>query len=110
MSKTFITFEDGAVARTTTLNVERGIGPARNFSFYLDVTAASGTSPTLDVDIQEYDEASDKWFTAASFTQATAVTNERITSVINGARVRALMTIGGTSPSFTFTLSGAGAE
>lgn len=74
----------------------------------LHVLSASGTSPTLDVDIESDDNGS---FTSAtsrgSFTQATGATAELIE--INGAVTddywRAAFTIGGTSPSFEIILS-----
>lgn len=88
--------------------------------FYLDVTAGTGTTPTLDVDIEELDLVSGKWFAIASFTQATGVTNERILSPgpanngapyvggLPGRRYRAAYAIGGGTPSFDFTVSFAG--
>lgn len=73
---------------------------------YLDVTAASGTTPTLDIDIQAWDPVSGKYFTVVSFTQATGTTTERKT-IANcpDGWLRANVTIGGTSPSFTYSLS-----
>lgn len=88
--------------------------------FYLDVTAASGTTPTLDVDIEEFDPTSGKWFVVASFAQANAVTTERILSPsvagagapdpggLPGQQYRAAYAIGGTTPSFDFTVGFAG--
>lgn len=89
--------------------------------FYLDVTATSGTTQTLDVDIEEQDLVSGKWFVVASFTQATTtVTNERILSPspanngapypggLPGRRYRVAYAVGGTTPSFDFTVSFAG--
>lgn len=79
----------------------------------LDVTAASGTSPTLDVKLQGKDPASGEWFDIATFTQATGVTTETVW-VGGGADTefltrtfRVSYTIGGTSPSFTFSVGAA---
>ncbi|MFC9088993.1 hypothetical protein [Nocardiopsis dassonvillei] len=68
----------------------------------LHVTAASGTTPTLDVKLQHsVDDA--VWVDLASFTQATAATSERITVAGTVERyTRASWTIAGTSPEFTF--------
>lgn len=79
-------------------------------NFYLDVTAASGTTPTLDVKIQEKDPVSGKYFDLVSFTQATAITSERKNygsgvGELLGKVIRFVATIGGTTPSFTFSLS-----
>ena len=69
----------------------------------LDVTAASGTTPTLDITIQE---SIDKvnWYSLGTFTQATGVTNEQKKFADPAPYIRGLWTIGGTTPSFTFTL------
>lgn len=70
----------------------------------LDVTAVSGTAPTLDVVIEDsldgvnYDEVQ-------AFTQRTAAGRQRVaitTPISQRARVR--WTIAGTTPSFTFSL------
>lgn len=70
----------------------------------LNVTAASGTTPTLDVVVEDTLDGTN-WNTVGTFTQATAVTRQ----VINLAapftdRLRIRYTIGGTTPSFTFAV------
>jgi hypothetical protein len=85
----------------------------------LDITAASGTAPTLDVKIQRYDAESGKWvdLTGAAFAQKTATGTSDLTiypsiaetanvsvSDVLGAVWRAVATIAGTTPSFTFSL------
>jgi hypothetical protein len=76
----------------------------------LNVTAASGTTPTLDVAIQtSYDAGvTDAARAVASFAQKTAVSAERKAFVGLDRYVRFVATIGGTTPSFTFTVSGEG--
>ena len=75
--------------------------------FYLDITAASGASPTLDIVFKVYDEVSKKWYTLASFTQKTT-TGSDVGFVEYGldSSVAVFYTIGGTDPSFTFSVSG----
>lgn len=73
-------------------------------SVKLDVTASSGT-PELDVTIQGQD-AADAWFTLGTFTQATGVTAQTIAVPIAGRKVRAVWTIGGGTPSVTFSVIG----
>ena len=69
---------NGNGLRTRTDNV-RGV-----CAFFLDVTAQSGTTPTLDVDIEVRDPLSGKWAVLASFTQVGAATGlERITAEIH---------------------------
>ena len=98
-------------ATVTGADVDVAVLPAANF--YLDVTAVSGSTPTLDVKIQGKDSVSGKYFDLVSFTQATAVTNQR-KNYGSGAgelldkTIRYVATIGGTTPSFTFSLSLAG--
>lgn len=75
-------------------------------AFVLNVTASSGTTPTLDVDITEYDAATGTWNVIDSFTQQVgAVQERRVITAIYGGTLRAEYTIGGTaSPDFTFAL------
>ena len=71
---------------------------------YLDVTAASGAGPTLNVDIEAYDDASGQWFVVGSFAQLTSVGRERLSlGVVPDNTLRANAAIGGTGPSFTFS-------
>jgi hypothetical protein len=73
--------------------------------FFLDVTAVSGTTPTLDVKIKTKDPVSGKWFDLVTFTQATAVTSEMKTvSGLLGSQIAVFYEIAGTTPSFTFSL------
>lgn len=68
---------------------------------HLHVTARSGTSPTLDVKIQHSTDNS-VWVDLITFAQKTAIGAERVevTGTVN-RYLRAIRTIGGTSPSFT---------
>ncbi len=92
-------------ATVTTSAIELGDkGTAR---LVLDVTAASGTTPTLDVTIQTSRDRS-TWYTAGTFAQKTGTGTERKGFVVD-RHVRAVCTIGGTTPSFTFAVTGEGA-
>lgn len=77
----------------------------------LEVGAVSGTSPTLDVKIQESDNGSTGWadVSGATFTQVTASNNSQILRVegLGTSRkryLRSVATIAGTSPSFTLAV------
>lgn len=74
----------------------------RQMKAFLSVSAVSGTSPTLDVKIQEADATSTYTdVTSASFTQLTTVSgNQEIHFRTNKRYVRAIATLGGTSPIF----------
>lgn len=114
-----------SAARTTTGNSgaliapTRKVGEYRGVIFTLDITAASGTTPTLDVTIERFDVLSGKWVAlpGAAFAQKTttgtddltiypgiAETANRSVSDVIGEAYRVVWTIGGTTPSFTFSI------
>lgn len=70
----------------------------------LDVTAASGTTPTLDLVIEDTIDGTN-WNTIAAFAQKTGPGREvvNVTSPFT-SRIRARWTVAGTTPSFTFTV------
>lgn len=73
----------------------------------LDVTAASGTTPTLDVVIEDTIDGTN-WNTIGSaFTQKTAAGRQVLDfqGLFTG-QLRVRWTIGGTTPSFTFSVKG----
>ena len=96
--------------------------------FWLDITAVSGTSPTLDVKIQGYDQTGGDWVDlgdniagtgAYAFAQKSSTGQDQLTvypgltasgnAVCNGKipnRIRAVATVGGSAtPTVTFSLS-----
>jgi len=84
-----------------------GIAPGCDAAiFWVDVTAESGTSPTLDIAIQDGPTAAGPFATVASgaITQITAVGVTRHVVTDCGPFVRLNMVLGGTSPDFTFTV------
>ena len=110
-----------SAARGSTTNSEQVSNPtAKGARFTLDITAASGTTPTLDVTFESYDIVS-KTYTAIpglAFAQKNSTGTDTLTiypgiaetanetvSDIMPALYRAVATIGGTTPSFTFTLT-----
>lgn len=110
-----------SAARGASANSDTVINPERHRGVILtlDITAASGTAPTLDVKVQRFDAVSGNWVDVAggAFAQktttgtddlviypgATVTANRSISSVV-GENWRAVATIGGTTPSFTFSL------
>lgn len=99
-----------SAARTATANSESSFFPTENdeLIIYADVTAVSGTGPTLDLTYEvspdpiSVDDATARWFTHTTFTQITATgkTIKLVTTPGMRGRIRAV--IGGTTPSFTF--------
>jgi hypothetical protein len=73
----------------------------------LDVSAVSGTTPSLTVTVQGHNPLSDKWHDVVTFPAQTAVTSTVIAPVstfLDFQNYRASWTVTGTTPSFTFTL------
>lgn len=86
-------------------SVDNGASSADGAVAHLHVTAASGTSPTLDVVVQESADNS-TWVDLITFTQATAATSERLAVTGTVERyIRAQWTLGGTSPDFSFAVT-----
>lgn len=92
---------------------------ARGVRLYLDITAASGTSPTLDGDVEVQDPVTGDWVAipGASFAQATGISAQQLViypGIAETANVsvndflsrtwRVNFSIGGGTPSFTFSL------
>ena len=78
---------------------------AKEANFFLEVTAASGTTPTLDVTIKTKDPITGEYHTIATFTQKTTTGRELKTLSANlGTTIAVFWTIGGTTPSFTFSI------
>jgi hypothetical protein len=72
----------------------------------LNVSAASGTTPTLDVTIETSLDGSTGWTSVGTFTQNTAVSSQRKVFTGLDRYARATWVIGGTTPSFTFSVIG----
>jgi hypothetical protein len=96
----------GAITRTADGNgttVE--IGDKGTLRLLLSVTAADGTSPTLDITLQTSKDGS-TWRTLGTFAQATGTTTESKSFSGCDRYVRANADLGGTTPSFTYTIDG----
>ena len=83
------------------------VGFTRHAMVFLDTTAVSGSSPTLDFKLEGRVTGSDNWLdlTASSaWTQVTAA-NEQVRRYEGPLppEIRGVATIGGSSPSFTFS-------
>lgn len=81
-----------------------GYGPASTLRVQLNVTAASGT-PTLDVVVEDTLDGGANWNTLVTFSQKTGTGHQVVDySGPFADRIRARWTIGGTTPSFTFSV------
>jgi hypothetical protein len=71
----------------------------------LNITAVSGTTPSMTVNVQTSEDGS-TWTAVASFAAATAVSTQRKVFTGLDRYARVTWTISGTTPSFTFSVSG----
>lgn len=95
---------DAARTASGTGDPSTGFKDRQRLRAQLDVTAAAGTSPTLDVVLEDSLDGT-TWNALVTFTQATAATRQVVNYTGPFAdRVRARWTIGGTTPSFTFNV------
>lgn len=79
---------------------------AKEGIFFIDITAVSGTSPTLDITLKIYNELDEKWHLLATFSQKTAVgTDIGYVQYGLGEKVAIDYAVGGTTPSFTFKVT-----
>lgn len=97
-----------AVAAAGTQNTDAvNTGGYSGFVAYLNVTAHSGTTPTLDIKFQDSADNGTTWFDIASgaFTQVTTTDGKQRLVVNNvGPKIRAVVVAGGTTPTYTLTL------
>lgn len=83
----------------------RAVGYIHTLRLDRAVTAASGTTPSLTV-ILETSPDNSTWTTLATYTAATAPGTERKVASALDRFVRARWTVSGTTPSFTWGLTG----
>ncbi|WP_020385929.1 hypothetical protein [Kribbella catacumbae] len=77
----------------------------QNLNVLVNVTAVSGTTPSLAVEVEWFDEANAAWAKASpgdTFTAITAAGGVVKQFVAKAARYRVAWAITGTTPSFTF--------
>jgi hypothetical protein len=103
-----VTRPDAAVAsaaRTTTgTSAAFSTGSADSLEGTLTVTAASGTTPTLDVTLETSIDGGTTYDTVGAFAQKTAAGADGHVFGPLGDTCRWRWTIAGTTPSFTFTV------
>lgn len=95
---------DVASAAITTTTTTATLTPTFGSTYQVNipVTVVSGTTPTLDVEIQESPDSGTNWYAVYDFPRITA-TGSYNSPVLNftGNRVRYVQTVSGTTPSFT---------
>ena len=95
-----------SAARTTTGNSGALTAQGTVLDVLVDCTAVSGTSPTLDVTVEWSHDGTNfaAADTADAFTQITAAKKTVKRFDLKGPYHRFVWTIGGTTPSFTFSI------
>src|SRR5690606_14086003 len=102
---TNLTILSQAARSTSGLSDEFEVGDYKEGTFFLNVTAVSGTDVTLDVVIETKDPVSGEWFEIARFAQVTETDKEHITVTGGlGSVIRVVYAIAGEDASFTFSL------
>lgn len=99
---------DIASAALTTTTTTATITPTfgTEYEVNIPVTAVTGTTPTLDVVVQESDDGGTNWFDVYHFPRITAIGMYRSPKLpFKGNRVRYVQTVTGTTPSFTRSLN-----
>lgn len=82
----------------------KGWGSAKSVRAQLNVTAAAGTTPTLDVVIEDTVDGTN-WNAVGTFAQKVATGREVINITgLFGETLRVRWTVAGTTPSFTFAV------
>lgn len=86
-------------------SVVSGLATADSLRIQLNVSAASGTTPTLNVLVEDSVDDGVTWNTIGTFAQKTAAGREviNVTTPFTDL-VRVSWTIAGTTPSFTFAV------
>lgn len=111
-----------SAAKTATFTVAHENLYGRGVKLWVNVTAVTGTTPTLDIKLQGVDPVSEAGFDIpdAAFAQITDATGDQEFILYPGVAAtanvsvsdalpltwQAVCTIGGTTPSFTFSIGG----
>ena len=95
---------DVASAALTTTTTTTAVTPTFGSTYQVNipVTVVTGTSPTLDIAIEESDDSGTNWYRVYEFPRITAIGMHRSPLLkMRGNRIRYVQTVSGTSPSFT---------
>jgi hypothetical protein len=92
-----------ATATSSTVTPTFGI----SYQVNLVIGGVSGTSPTLDVSIEESDDSGTSWYKVYDFARITSgsATYRSPMIPLSGNRIRYVQTVGGTTPNFTRTIN-----
>jgi hypothetical protein len=96
-------------SQTVTTNGDSGTNPLIvNYGsvvvFFLNVSSLGGTGPTLDVYIDIQDPASGAWVNQDKFLTVTSTGTWALALPVRAVKYRVRWVLGGTTPSFTFSI------
>lgn len=102
--QTITVLASAARTATGTADIGDAVASFDTVDVFIDVTAVSGTSPTMTVTYQSSVDGGTTWFDGVASTAITA-TGRQVLSITSkvGSRARLSYVIGGTTPSFTFS-------
>ena len=95
---------DVASAAITTTATTGNTTPSSGLSYLIaiPVTVVTGTTPTIDIQVQESDDAGTNWFAVWDIPRITTTGVYRTPKLpVSGNRIRYVQTVAGTTPSFT---------
>lgn len=104
-SSTSITLAASAARTSSGAGASVDLGSASTVDLAIQVTAVSGTTPTLDLALQTSDDGA-AWQPLESTARIVAPGRRKVRAAGSLRYVRVSWTIGGTSPSFTFSVTG----
>lgn len=102
-----LTLKASAAQTVSTVGATVAVGEHGVARLTLAVTAATGTTPTLDV-VVETSQDGTTWRSLGSFAQKTIVASERKSFSGCDHYIRYNATVAGTTPSFTYSVVGSG--
>ncbi len=94
------------IATTSKAGLSAPVGGYQTGLLVIDVTAMSGTGPTLDLRLEFWDSASGKWLPVPGVTIPRFTGIGQTVLAVNGPfgdNIRLWLELGGTLPNFTFT-------
>jgi hypothetical protein len=101
-TREFVLHAAAAVTASGNGTVEAVVGDYAEGILDIDITAVSGTSPTIDFTLETYVNGTWRTIPGVTLAQKTAVSTLTAAVTNFGDKVRLSWTVGGTTPSFTF--------
>lgn len=98
-----VVIKESSATTTNSQSASQDIGQYTEGLLLIDITAVSGTTPTLGITVQT--KINNTWVDIPGVTiaQQTAIATLAVALTNFGKDIRLSMTVGGTTPSFTFS-------